>query len=430
VANNVSERKSQALQEGEKEVPRKRWTVMVFMGAGSIDGDAPLKQYADADVAEMREVRSDGAGGALNIFVQIHGLGPATREWVGIGKPEPVPDDNASVQDGTALLGFIEWSMEKSKNSLDDYCLLVLWGHAYRFAIGRQETPSGVDAVDFGELGTALVDFQDRMREIYGDPHPRLDVVGFDACDIATLEMANQLERFADYMIGSQIGIPLPGWPYKTLLERLKTPRGPYPMTPADFGSFAVREFCTNYGELGADRKPRPVSLTLLDLRLAAEAFDAAEMLARALAQAAADDLQELEIIQEQFVAAQTIDGKPFIDVADFCLNLSRWSGSSEVQDAAAQLGDILIRPGKDGIAQKRDARRKEPAGQEPRGSFIVEHARNSHETAKLQGVSLYAPHILGDAFDWRTTRFWYNKFDLKGETYWSRLVHVLAEGD
>lgn len=430
MAKSVSKPMNPVLQRSEQEVPSKRWTVMVFMGAGPIDGDAPLKQYAEADVAEMKEVRSDGPGGTLNIFVQIHGLGPATREWAGFEDPEPVPDDNASVQDGTALLRFIEWSMEKSQNSLDDYCLLVLWGHAYRFAIGRQETPSGVDAVDFGELGAALVEFQDRMRKIYGHPNPRLDVVGFDACDIATLEMANELAPFADYMIGSQIGIPLPGWPYKTLLERLKTPRGPYPMTPADFGSFAVREFCANYSEPGFDGKPLPVSLTLLDLSQAAAAFDAAELLARALAQAGADDLEQLELIQEQFLAAQTLDGKPFIDVADFCLNLSRWSGSSEVRETAARLGDILIRPRKDGAAQKPDARRREPADRRPRGSFIVDHARNSHETAKLQGVSLYAPHILGDGFDWRTSRFWYNKFDFTGETYWGRLVHVLAEGD
>ena len=58
MAKSVSEPKSAALQKTVQAVPRKRWTVMVFMGAGSIDGDAPLRQHAAADLLEMQNGRS------------------------------------------------------------------------------------------------------------------------------------------------------------------------------------------------------------------------------------------------------------------------------------------------------------------------------------------------------------------------------------
>jgi hypothetical protein len=57
-----------------------KWTVMVFMGAATIQGNEPLIAAAEADLAEMAFVGSgtarDGDNGTvrgeLNIFVQVH----------------------------------------------------------------------------------------------------------------------------------------------------------------------------------------------------------------------------------------------------------------------------------------------------------------------------------------------------------------------
>ena len=50
----------------------RKWTVMVFMGADTIAGNAPLHGAVQADLEEMAFV---GSGGSLNIFVQVHGQG-------------------------------------------------------------------------------------------------------------------------------------------------------------------------------------------------------------------------------------------------------------------------------------------------------------------------------------------------------------------
>ena len=77
--------------------------------------------------------------------------------------------------------------------------------------------------------------------------------------------------------MASQIGIPIPGWPYDRILYRLRHPIGRL-MVPAEFGSWVVRRFCESY------TASAPVSLTLLDLNRARELFAYAEFLALTLA--------------------------------------------------------------------------------------------------------------------------------------------------
>ena len=201
-------------QVQKKAADDRKWTVMVFMGADTIQGNAPLGNAALADIAEMEAV---GSGGPLNIFVQVHGLGVPQRYHIGIDGGVAVPKNQRDLVGGRALSHFIETSLMEVGHRRKDHSLLVLWGHAYDFAIGRAPTRGGaIDALDFAELKGVLLSLQDRMQQRYGgDERPTLDMIGFDACDLSTVEMACQLHPFAKYLLGSQIGIPIPGWPYR-----------------------------------------------------------------------------------------------------------------------------------------------------------------------------------------------------------------------
>jgi len=193
----------------------RKWTVMVFMGADTIAGNAPLIDSAEADLAEMRSV---GSGSKLNIFVQVHrGQNTVPRRGQitsgmlpGIEALEPVSPDEADPARGRALESFILDALTKADyraGAQNHHVMLVLWGHAYDFAIGREHTRGGtIDALDFAELSGVLENLQRR----FGATGAKLDILGFDACDLATVEMAYQLQPFAKYLLGSQIGIPLP----------------------------------------------------------------------------------------------------------------------------------------------------------------------------------------------------------------------------
>jgi hypothetical protein len=415
--------KAQWARTRKAKAPRKpKWTVMVFMGANNLPTEADLSDEAAADIKEMKQV---GSNSSLNIFVQVHGKRGVTREHIGKGKAIPVPDAEREATNGKALICFMRWALETAKHRKADHSMLVLWGHAYRFGIARADTPSGVDALDFAELADVLSAFQEKHRrqnsKDYQVDAPKLDVIAFDACDLATIEMAYQMRPFAKYLLASQIAIPLPGWPYNLTLGRLKKPVGP-PMTPVELGTFIVRQFCAHYFEQNKGKTTQQaVSMTLLDLSRAEEIFEATETLARKLA-IAMEDPDEDMMVSALFEQSQASAGQPFIDVSDLCLNLSRYSSDNAVRNAAGTLGDLLSRPVPPPPSQGNG--RVDPT---PR-PFIVEHGRNANATAKLHGVSLFAPHVLGDADGAETASDLYDKFVFSRKTLWSDLILALAQ--
>lgn len=389
-----------------------KWTVMVFMGAATIRGNEPLLEAAEADLEEMRFV---GSGNALNIFVQVHGKGGIPRRAKvttstssKIDDLEPVPEGERDPAQGMALMNFIQWALGASHSIADPehYSMLVLWGHAYDFALGREQTREGtIDALDFAELSRVL----ERLQARYGFGR-KLDILGFDACDLATVEMACQLEPFASYLLGSQIGIPIPGWPYDRILERLRAPKGDV-MAPAELGSYVVRRFCESYAA-----EQRTVSLTLLDLDRARDLRAHAEVMALMLARAIGN-ADERERIAYWFRQSQTAPGRPYVDVADFCLNLVRKCDDPLVVEAARAFGDFLISPRPPLVGR---------SGEGVGRPFVIDHGRNAGQTARLNGISIYAPNVAPNK-DCDAVRHLYHNFVFAQETRWSGLVHALA---
>jgi hypothetical protein len=390
--------------EGPSEKPK--WMVMVYMGVGTIEGTADLTEAAEADLSEMELI---GSGGDLNVLVQVND-GSAVPRRGHIGKKwEDAPPKERDFAGGQALADFIRWSIGKAQHDPSNkahYSMLVLWGHAYDFTFGHVRTKTGViDALDFAELSRILQGF----RAEYGE-QAKLDILGFDACDLATVEMACQLEQYADYLLGSEIGIPVPGWPYDRILDRLRHPIGRL-MGPPELGAYVVKRFCESY------RAVSPVSLSLLDLKRAGELFDHAEGLAATLF-GAIEDPDVLDQLIGLFARSQTGEGRPYVDVADLCLSLTREIDDDGIAAAARGLGDFLLSSG-DLLVGKS----AEGSGQ----PFVVAHGRNACATARLNGISIYAPHVVPFR-DFETVLPLYHNFNFANRTQWSRLVHTLAE--
>jgi hypothetical protein len=386
---------------------------MVYMAAQGVDGEAkPLFDEAEADIKEMEAVPPSAS---LNILYQLHGKGRPQRSHVGHGERTEIDEPAVDATNGRSLANFVKWALATANHGgPGNYSILVLWGHAYRFGIGNSATSNGIDAIDFAELAAVLRRTQHEIQTLWGMKEtPKLDVIGFDACDISTVEAAVQVAEFANYMLASQVGIPLPGWPYTRVLDRLAKKQGDRLMAPPEFGSYVVRRFCESYSA-----QDRAVSLTLLDLKSTPRLFELTETLARELAIAADEDSVELASIIELFRRSQTTEGKPFVDVADLCLNLMRYSSRESVQRAAKQLGDFLVSPGPVLPGESRTG-----AGR----PLIMEHGNNGAEMARLRGISLYAPHVVGDGYDWIGALHWYEKFVFAKETLWNELVRALV---
>jgi Clostripain family len=396
-----------------------KWTVMIFMGADGVEGNVSLVKEADADIAELKQVKKSPN---LEIFVERHGGGKAERLDIAGNattltavQPSAAPDAFAN---GTALTAFIDSCTGHFDPSEQRYTMLVLWGHAYQFAFGHTATSSGLDALDFAELAGVLSGFQEqklqqmKLAGAISTTLPKLDVVAFDACSIANIETACQLAPFARFLIASQVGVPLPGWPYRAILDRLAVPAGDRIMGPAELGCYAVRRYCEYYRALD-----RPVTLSHLNLSHSPDLLRGTESLARALAVAMDDSPDEIQDVAQLFRLAQTAPGEPFVDVLNLCAHLVRDSSSDTVRAAALALGDRLLSPTGEGPGTSATG------DFEP---FIVEHGRNSCECAGLHGVSLYAPSV-APSHDFGAASFFYEKFLFARNTVWRDLVRALA---
>jgi hypothetical protein len=398
----------------------RKWTIMVFMGSAPLPDFADLSKEANDTLDQLRRAYSYGyPSSQVNVLVQVHGAGLPRRYYIGHGPHdgEEVKQDDAAPEDELPLIKFVNWALKTAEHRDEDYSLLVLWGHAYEFAIGPRKLGTGIDALDFAELAIAL----ERTQKQWVREHPhsdgKLDIVGFDSCDIATIEVAWQIGRYAHYFLASQMSIPLPGWPYFAIVKGVKDAYDRRaPMDPHNLGAFIVRRYCHKYV-----RENTPVSLTLINLGKAPDVFIAAQSLATQLVLASAQSSDELSLIHCLFYRSQTWEAKPFVDVADLCLNLWRYSSHEGVVQAAAQLGDLLVRPTgpTDNAPDARTLTQNQP--------FVLEHARNLHSTARLQGISLYAPHVV-DGLNWQDASYAYQKFLFAQNTNWGRLVEALAQ--
>lgn len=394
-----------------------KWTVMMFMGADGVEGNMPLEKAADDDVAELQRIPDSKN---LEILVDRHGPGRAGRFRVEKGELKDLlpktaalaragsPSSPESFANGLALRDFIKSSLPSSKQEgaradAQPFTMLVLWGHAYDFTFGPAATRFGIDALDYGEIAGVL-------SEVTNKGQTKLDIIAFDACAIATLEIAYQFAPYARYLIASQIGIPLPGWPYDRVFDRLVEPlrpNKPLPdMNPLELGSYIVRRYCERYPS------QQPVSLSHLDLAQAGPLSALTDRLAGALAIAMDQDENEQELVSQLFMLAQTGDGQPFVDVASLCRLLARDSSDADVRAAAKALGDAVLAPVAPAFG--------------PRVPFVVENGFNSIETAGLSGVSLYAPNV-APAHDFAAASPFYEKLAFARDTLWRDLVRALA---
>ena len=183
-------------------------------------------------------------------------------------------------------------------------------------------------------------------------------------------------------------------------------------MGAAELGSWIVRRYCEAY------TSRRSISLSLLDLKRVPDLFARAKVLAMVLNDAIDRDVDFLDAVTDLFSRSLTAEDKPYVDVADLCLNLIREVGDPLVNEAARALGDFLITPSTDVVSKSVDGEG---------WPFVVEFGRNAGDTARLNGISLYAPHV-APVNDSVAVRALYDNFDFARETQWSELVHTLVQ--
>lgn len=188
--------------------PKKIWTFMSYSAA-----DNNLLPQMLQDVNEMEAV---GSTKNMNIIVQLDRGGDDCKRYY-IKKDDdpdnitsPVLKDlgSTNMSDPDVLADFIKFSV--SKFPAKHYALIIGdHGDAWK-GLAEDESHNGWMSVP---------DLQKALKKAEDETGKKIDVLGFDACQMASTEVAYEVKDRASFMVASQESEDVAGWSYTPLLS-------------------------------------------------------------------------------------------------------------------------------------------------------------------------------------------------------------------
>ena len=218
IISGTTEGKSDSQQETEEtteEAPdiREKTTLMIYMTGSDLESGSAA---ATSDLEEMKASGVDleqvtllvYAGGAEtwhnDLVTDKNTLLKLTKE----GFQKEKDFDLMSMGDPENLNRFLTYAYE---NYPADRFHLLFWDHGNGPVMGYgKDTLFENDSLSLSELRTALA------KSPFG-PENKLGIIGFDACLMASVELACVTGDYADYLISSQEVEPNYGWNYAFL---------------------------------------------------------------------------------------------------------------------------------------------------------------------------------------------------------------------
>lgn len=226
-------------------------------------------------------------------LTEVENLGP-----VDMGQPQTLTD-------------FITWA--KRTYPARNY-RLVLWDH------GGGWTGYGVDE-NFDRHGFSVAQLAQSIQAAVAATGIHFDVIGFDACLMASVEVASALTPYADYLLASQENEPGSGWNWQALVQNASA-------DPRTFGKIVADAYLLKQAQ---DKQPRDSvsTLSLVDLSKIAPVRAALVSLSQQLSPAVANAQSWLAIAQARS-ASLSFGGSDETDIVSLTAHLGNESLAAE----------------------------------------------------------------------------------------------------
>jgi len=242
------------------------WTIMVYMIGSDLESsynfyNNALSGHASTDLEEMMRGHT-----SENIHVVIETGG--TKIWrldnisPGINQRWKISNGNMdlletlerkNMSDQETLYDFTSWAIESYPS--DNYAL-ILWNHG-----GGSLYGFGLDEY-FPKDSLTLDEIDNVLERVTHEQTMLFEVIGFDACLMATLETAAVLEPYANYLIASEETTPDSGWDYEQILTYLGDGEA---YNGKSFGELVVSSFFDSSINKNQDSL---LTLSVIDLKL------------------------------------------------------------------------------------------------------------------------------------------------------------------
>lgn len=232
-------------------------TIMIYMIGSDLES-----QYAAAS-SDIEEIKSSGVNfDDVNVLIYTGGA----KKWIN----SEIPNDKntifkmtnsglvkleeyerSSMTDPDNLTNFLNYGHDKFKSSKYS---LILWDHG-----GGPIYGYGMDENYVGSLTLA------KLKQGLGNSKfngKKLEMIGFDACLMSSVEVADVLSDYANYMLASQEVEPGLGWDYSFLSNvTSKT-------STVDMGTSIIDHYGSFYKKYSG---VKGITLSLLDLSKASD---------------------------------------------------------------------------------------------------------------------------------------------------------------
>lgn len=201
---------------------RADYTFLIYMIGSDMESDFHM---ASDDLKEMMEV---GSSNKVNVVVQTGGAlkwhlpsiepGLNQRWRVEKGKlalVERVGSHNMDTP--SSLKDFIRWGTDTypARNYV-----LLFWGHG----LGPVDGYGGDE--HYGNKKMSLIELQNGIKEAYKETGITFDLIGFDNCKMASVEVAYALRNYGKYMLASVDYTNQNGWDYTKMLRAVQENSG------------------------------------------------------------------------------------------------------------------------------------------------------------------------------------------------------------
>ena len=193
------------------------YTLMIYMCGSNLESrsGSATKNIAEMLTAEMPEstkviIQTGGANKWRDYGISASHSSRYELKNGSLVLIEQNPNVNMGLS--SSLEAFLLWGEE---NYPAEHQSVILWDH------GGGSMKGVCNDEQFYNDSLSLPEMQSAFDAAYKVRGRTYEFIGFDACLMATYDVACILEPYADYMIASEELEPSSGWDYKTLVSRL-----------------------------------------------------------------------------------------------------------------------------------------------------------------------------------------------------------------
>ncbi len=212
--------------------------------------------------------------------------------------------------DQKTLEGFLDWCTSEYPA---DNTMLIFWGHG-----------AATDGVcldeNYSDDSITLAEMKGAIDQVFGEDReePVFDMVGFDACLMASVDVASVCSEFASYMAASEDTEPGNGWAYHSILSQIAaTPS----VTMEQLGKLLCSSYLFNNVVYDTDDT---CTFSCVDLEKADDLIAAYDELGKAILEryredpSVKEDILHIAADAETYASSMGIRSSNQIDLGDF----------------------------------------------------------------------------------------------------------------